>query len=109
MKKEFTSKKSEESTSEVYVLVSTYIDTDSGDFRQEVIGVYKDSQKAKKTLRSEIKDTKACFKGCFYHCDYTTKSKTDEIDHSIVWSIYDKSQPENHFCELKLAKRDIKE
>ena len=69
----------------VYVLVSNYVNVDSGDFKTEVIGVYESFGDAHERMLKEMNDVR---------CDlaYVDLEETDFVEGDMEWSIWEKEE-----------------
>lgn len=79
----------------VYVLTSTYVCVDSGDFETRVDGVYEDIDKALEQMKQEIKDARTDFK------DYDTE-EDNYVEGDTSWSIWEKAEYMSHHCDIKI-------
>lgn len=84
----------------VYVLTSTYICVDSGDFESRVDGVYENVEDALKQMKQEIKDTRTDFE------DYDTEEDT-YVEGDMSWSIWEKEQYMSHHCDIQITEQVV--
>ncbi|MCR4661717.1 MAG: hypothetical protein K5765_06960 [Clostridia bacterium] len=84
----------------VYVLVSNYVDVDSGDFNTEVIGVWENFNGANKELKKLMAQTREDFE------DYDTEEE-DYVDGDMTWSIWEEGEYSNHRCDLIIQCKEI--
>ena len=85
----------------VYVLTSTYVCVDSGDYESHVDGVYENIEDALKQMKQEIKDTRLDFE------DYDTEEDT-YVDGDMNWSIWEKEEYMSHHCDIQITECEIK-
>ena len=84
----------------VYVLTSTYICVDSGDYESRVDGVYENVDKALKQMAQEIEDTRTDFK------DYDTE-EDNYVEGDMSWSIWEKEQYMSHHCDIQITEQEV--
>jgi hypothetical protein len=84
----------------VYVLTSTYVDVDSGDFDSRVDGVYENIEDALKQMEQEIKDTRTDFE------NYDTEEDT-YVEGDMSWSIWEKEQYMSHHCDIQIFENEV--
>ena len=84
----------------VYVLTSTYICVDSGDYESRVDGVYENVEDALKQMKQEIKDTRTDFE------DYDTEEDT-YVEGDMSWSIWEKEQYMSHHCDIQIIEQVV--
>lgn len=85
----------------VYVLTSTYICVDSGDYEHIVEGVYENVDDALKQMKQDIKDTKNDFK------DYDTE-EDNYVEGDMSWSIWETEEYMSHHCDIQITECEIK-
>ena len=85
----------------VYVVKSTYIDVDSGDFESRVEGVFENIEGAHTLMVNLIKDTRHDFK------DYDTEEE-DYVDGDMSWSIWEKEYYMSHHCDITISECEVK-
>ena len=84
----------------VYVLTSTYVDVDSGDYESRVDGVYENIEDALKQMEQEIKDTRTDFE------NYDTEEDT-YVEGDMSWSIWEKEQYMSHHCDIQIFESEV--
>ena len=84
----------------VFVLMSTYIDVDSGEYESRVDGVYESVEDANKQMQQEIKDTRTDFK------NYDTE-EDNYVEGDMTWSIWEKDCYMSHSCVIKITQCEI--
>lgn len=84
----------------VYVLTSTYICVDSGDYESRVDGVYESIEQAQKQMKQEIKDTRNDF------ADYDTE-EDNYVEGDMSWSIWEKEQYMSHHCDIQITECEV--
>ena len=84
----------------VFVLISTYIDVDSGDYESRVDGVYESVEDANKQMQQEIKDTRTDFE------NYDTE-EDNYVEGDMTWSIWEKDYYMSHSCVIKITQCEI--
>ena len=85
----------------VYVLTSTYICVDSGDYESRVDGVYENVEDALKQMEQEIKDTRTDFE------NYDTEEDT-YVEGDMSWSIWEKEEYASHHCDIQITECKVK-
>jgi len=86
----------------VYVLISSYMDVDSGDYCNSVLGVFKTLEDAKQELDNQRKWTICDFENYDYESE-------DTIEEDWKWSIWEKDQEMTHRCELRIELEKVKQ
>jgi len=84
----------------VYVLVCNYHSVDSGDFTNDVVGVYEkfeDAQKEMKKIMVEVRDD-------FKRCD---AEEDNYVDGDMSWSIWEKGEWVNFHCDITIHEKEI--
>lgn len=84
----------------VYVLTSTYICVDSGDFESRVDGVYENIEDALKQMKQEIKDTRIDFEEVDYEED-------NYVEGDMSWSIWEKEYYMSYHCDIKITECEV--
>lgn len=84
----------------VYVLTSTYVCVDSGDFESRVVGVYENVEDALTQMKQEIKDTRTDFK------DYDTE-EDNYVEGDMSWSIWEKEEYMSHHCDIQITECEV--
>lgn len=84
----------------VYVLTSNYIDVDSGDVNNQVIGVYQDIEVAQQEMKEQIKFAKQDFDGCDYE-------ESDFVEGDMSYEIWEKEWSMAHRCEIKIQESEV--
>lgn len=84
----------------VYVLVSNYVNVDSGDFSTEVIGVYSTFDKAHQRMLKEMNQAR---------CDmaYVDLEEEEFVDGDMSWSIWEKENYPSLHCDLIIVEKEI--
>ena len=85
----------------VYVLTSTYVCVDSGDYESCVLGVYESIEDALEQMEQEIKDARTDFK------EYDTE-EDDYVEGDMCWSIWEKEQYMSHHCDIEITECKVK-
>ena len=85
----------------VYVLTSTYICVDSGDYENRIDGVYENVEDALKQMKQEIKDTRIDFE------DYDIEEDA-YVEGDMCWSIWEKEQFMSHHCVIQITECEVK-
>lgn len=85
----------------VYVLTSTYVCVDSGDYENRIDGVYENVEDALKQMEQEIKDTRLDFE------DYDTEEDA-YVEGDMCWSIWEKEQFMSHHCVIQITECEVK-
>lgn len=84
----------------VYVLTSTYICVDSGDYESRVDGVYENIEDALKQMKQEIKDTRTDF-------EYYDTEEDTYVEGDMCWSIWENEQYMSHHCDIKITECEV--
>ena len=84
----------------VYVLTSTYICVDSGDYESRVDGVYGNVEDALRQMKQEMKDDRIDFKDC-------DAEEDDYAEGDMSWSIWEKDYYMSHHCDIKITECEV--
>ena len=84
----------------VYVLTSSYLNVDSGDFEHGVDGVFLTFEQAQNAMEREIKSARADFEGV--DCEERYYAEFD-----LIWSIWEKGCCMSHCCDIKITEIEI--
>jgi uncharacterized protein YajQ (UPF0234 family) len=85
----------------VYVLTSTYVCVDSGDYESCVVGVYENVENALEQMKQEIKDTRTDFE------NYDTEEET-YVEGDMSWSIWESEEYMSHHCDIQITECIVK-
>ena len=77
----------------VFVLVSSYVNVDSGDNSLEILGVYRDFHKAQEELELQIKQVRKDF-------DYVDAEEDNYVRGDMSWTICEKGEYFSLHCDL---------
>ena len=85
----------------VYVLVCNYHCVDSGDFANDIVGVYRNLEDAQKEMQKLMIEVRNDF-------DYCDTEEDDYVDGDMSWSIYEQGEWVNHHCDITIHEREVK-
>ena len=80
---------------QVFILVATYVDVDSGNFMTDVIAVYDNYEMAQEQMKREIESTRKDFENYDYE-------EENFVDGDMSWSIWEKDEYPSHHCDLQI-------
>ena len=84
----------------VYVLTSTYVCVDSGDYDNRVDGVYESVDKALEHMKREIEETRKDFEDYDYEED-------NYVEGDMNWSIWEKEEYASHHCDIQITECEV--
>ena len=84
----------------VYVLSSYYVNVDTGEESNEIIGVYGSYDKAFGRMTKEIPEIRKDF-------DYCDTEEHDFVDGDMCWEIWEKELYFSHHCNLIIYEKEI--
>ena len=85
----------------VFVVSSSYINVDTGDYAHEVLGVYQDFELAQKVFERAIKDARCDFSGEDYE-------ETEYAKGDMAYAIWVPEYEMSYRCEIKITEMEIK-
>ena len=83
----------------VYVLTSSYLNVDRGDFGHDVDGVFTTFEQAQNAMEREIKSARTDFEGVDCEEKY--------YGSDLIWSIWEKGCCMSHCCDIKITEIEI--
>lgn len=85
----------------VYVLVCEYHCVDSGDFANDVVGVYENFNDAKEEMEKLMVETRDDF-------EWYDTEESEYVDGDMTWEIWEQGEWVNHHCVINIFDRELK-
>ena len=85
----------------VFIVSSSYINVDAGDYNHEIIGAYEDFSLAQRILENEIKNAR---------CDFADEDY-EELEYTkgdMAYAIWVPEYEMSYRCELKITEVEVK-
>lgn len=84
----------------IYVLVSNYLNVDSGDCDTIVIGVYSTYEQAQERMKQEMEVTRNYF-------EYIDTDENDFVEGDMSWSIWETGEYMSHHCDIIINECEV--
>lgn len=84
----------------VYVLACNYVNVDSGEESNEIIGVYDTCEKAMDRMVKEIPEIRKDF-------EHVDTEENDYVNGDMCWEIWEKGEYFSNHCNLTIYEKEI--
>ena len=85
----------------IFVVSSSYINVDAGDYAHEILGAFETFDSAQKVFEQAIKDTRCDFSGEDYE-------ETEYAEGDMAYAIWVPEYEMSYRCEIKITEMEIK-